>query len=127
MIAKCVGIFIFLVLQWLLTPQWRYPRLPDDIQDTINEFCQLKEEKIQAVFLGTSASELSVDPMAIYLQSGIASFNLSTSSQPLVMSEFLLTKAFKTQKPSVVFLEAGNLFFYEDNFSVIYSVTSDNY
>ena len=80
-------------------------------EDMVREFDSLDcEDDIQAIFLGTSSSEFGIDPMRIYEEEKIATFNLSTSGQPIEVSYYLLDWAFSRIKPKYVFFDVARLF-----------------
>ena len=106
-----LGMVLFAVVQEVLTPDWRYPKEVEGPEDMIKEFEALKpEDDIQALFVGASTSEFGIDPMRIYEDSGIATFNLSSSGQPIEVSYYLLELAFHKLRPKVVFFESSGLF-----------------
>ena len=77
----------------------------------MNTFYNQQEGVDQVLFFGTSHSEFGVSPMEIYEDSGIVSYNLSTSSQPIEVTYHLLKSALETQAPNVVMLDVSSLFF----------------
>lgn len=105
-----IFVLIFLLVQEILSPQWRYPEFNDNTDDVIHEYFDLQKDTVQALFFGTSHVVYSIDPMRIYEQSNIVSYNLGTCGQPIAVSINLLKEALKTQKPKVVFYDVGNLF-----------------
>lgn len=52
--------------------------------------------------------------MEIYENSGIVSYNLSTSGQSIEVTYYLLRSALERQLPKVVVLDASSLFFDDD-------------
>lgn len=71
-----------------------------------------KENSIDVLFIGDSLVYSAVAPMEIWKNSGITSYDLSTSAQSVYKSYEMLNTSLKTQKPKIVFLE-GNCFFKE--------------
>ena len=67
---------------------------------------------IQAFFVGPSFGLFSIDPMRIYEQTGIVSYNISSASQPLEISYYMVKDALRTQSPRYVFLDIGHVFSY---------------
>ena len=77
-------------------------------------FYHQEKDVDQVLFLGTSHSEYAISPMEIYEDSGIVSYNISTSVQPIEGSYYLLQSAFSSQSPDVVVLDVSNLFFSDE-------------
>lgn len=107
-----IAIALFAGIQTVLTPKWRYPAFDDAPEDMMKEFYQAAEgADIQAVFLGTSHMEFGADPMKIYEETGIVSFNLASSTQPLPVSCALCAEMFAQNcDPNVVILDVSKLF-----------------
>lgn len=122
-----IAVALFAGIQKILTPKWRYPASDEAPADMLEEFYQLAgEADIQAVFLGGSHMEFAVDPMEIYKETNIASFNLASSGQPFPVSCALCSEMFaQNYHPSVVILDVGNLF-HTDFFSAGYRYILDN-
>lgn len=95
----------------LFTPAWNHPVFDENPGFSINKFHNLKKNKIQAFFVGTSHMEFSVDPMRIYENQGIAVYNIATSGQPIAATYFFTEEIFKRgYKPKVVIMDVSNLF-----------------
>lgn len=105
------GAFLFWGIQEILTPNWRYPKMAEGPEDMIREFDSLLDkDEIQAVFIGTSHCEYGVDPMQIYCDTGVATFNLSSSNQQIETSYLMLERAFSKISPKYVFFDVSKLF-----------------
>ena len=106
-----LGGVLFAVVQEVLTPDWRYPKMDFGPEYMLREFETLdSKDDIQALFVGVSTSEFSIDPMRIYEDAGVATFNLSSPNQPINASSALLKLAFEKVKPKYVFYEVSTLF-----------------
>ncbi len=104
-------ICLFIYAQNILKRNWYYPTMIEAPQDMMDEFYQLTNKvSMQAVFLGSSISEWDIDPMKIYKDTGIVTYNMSSSGQPFPVSYYLCKEMFKTQSPKVVVMEASGLF-----------------
>lgn len=68
------------------------------------------EQSIDVLFIGDSVSYCSVIPVQIWRDYGITSYMCGTSLQKLYYSKEFLYKAFATQSPKVVMLEATPVF-----------------
>lgn len=116
-ISKCCcfvvfGTVLFVYLQNILTPKWRYPAFNEAPADTLEEFYQVaKNSDVQVVFLGGSHVVFAVDPMKIYDETGIVSFNLGSSTQTMPISYTLCSEMFaQGWHPSVVILDVSTLY-----------------
>ncbi len=105
------GFMIFFLFQKVLSQSYDSPYMRDNVTTSLNTFYSQQENVDQVLFMGTSHSEYGVSPMEIYEDSGIVSYNLSTSGQPIEVTYYLLKSALETQSPEVVFLDASSLFF----------------
>lgn len=83
----------------------------EEPEDMIREFDKLDPaDDIQVLFLGISSAEYGIDPMRIYEESGIATFNMASSGQPVEISYHLLKRAFNRLQPKNVFFDVSKLF-----------------
>ena len=102
-----IGFFIFLYIQDVLTV--------DDLNNGTSEkailgFNALEEDSADVLILGTSHPEFGISSMKLYENTGIVSYNLSSSQQPIEVSYYVLKRAFETQSPKVVLLDPEALF-----------------
>ena len=110
-----IGIAAFLGIQEIMTPEWNQ----ENMVYTLEGFEQLEENILDVLFLGTSHVEAGVLPMELYESSQICAYSLATSAQTVEGSYFMLKKAFETQCPKVVVLDASGLVHQEeDNYNV---------
>lgn len=65
---------------------------------------------VDVFFMGDSEVYTSLDPLQMWHEQGITSYDISTSAQPLPYTKKLLTRALATHKPRVVVLETNMLF-----------------
>ena len=106
-----LGSILFLIFQDILDKKWNRPFFNDNNSASLTTFYSQEKNVDQVIFVGTSHSEYAVSPMEIYEDSGIVSYNLSTSAQSIEVTYYILKSAFESQSPSVVVLDASNLFF----------------
>lgn len=109
-----LGIFIFFITQWVLKEKWCYPNSGENVYETINGIDRLDKDSLEVLFLGTSHMAQGMSPMKIYEDTGVVSYNMATSRQRIEQSYFLLKRVYERQTPSVVVLDAGSLFYEED-------------
>lgn len=111
-----LGLVLFFAVQYVLSFKWFYPNDPEGAWAIFQEFYDIAEKSdIKALFLGTSHVYNGVNPMEIYKESGIAVYDLSTSSQPIEASRYILEDALERTKLEYVFLDASSLFVNSDD------------
>ncbi|MCD7817679.1 MAG: hypothetical protein LUH07_01305 [Lachnospiraceae bacterium] len=69
------------------------------------EYRSLDEDEVDVFFVGTSHVYCGIDGMYIYENSGITTYNISTSSERFDTAYLSLQEALKTQSPDVIFLD----------------------
>ncbi|MDY2777339.1 MAG: hypothetical protein SOU51_03035 [Collinsella sp.] len=67
-------------------------------------------DSIDVLFLGDSEVYTSIDPLQLWRERGVTSYDVSTSAQPLPYTRTLLKRALEHQNPEVVVLETNMLF-----------------
>ncbi len=105
---------LFLFFQHILKQVWDRPNITGNFTASLSYFYSQEEDVDQVLFLGTSHSECGISPMEIYEDSGIVSYGLATSTQPIEVSYYLLESALEKQSPKVVVLDASSVFFQDD-------------
>lgn len=73
--------------------------------DNVNGFYAEKENSIEVLFIGASTMFCTADPLVLYEDYGIASYDFGSSAQPFELSYLFMQEALKTQKPKVIALE----------------------
>jgi len=104
---------LFLLLfcvQAVFVPNQVYPVNIEDPSAMFREYKQLPEDSVDVLFLGTSHVQYGINPMEIYREQQIVSYNLSTSGQKLATSYYMLEEAVKTQHPKAVLLDASSIY-----------------
>ena len=66
-----------------------------------------KSNSVDVLFLGTSNMFHTINPLVLYEDTGITSFDFGSSSQSLNMTYMYLKEALKTQNPKVVCWHVG--------------------
>lgn len=106
-----VILFVFIwKLQNILTPKWSYPRDIEDHYSKVVEYKNLEKDSIQAIITGTSHVLYAVDPMYIYEEYGISTYNLAISGMRLSTTYYHLKNMLQYQAPRVVMLDVSALF-----------------
>lgn len=120
-ISKAVKAIAFLlVCSICLTAVSKALQFEHEMQPELamREFYDLEENTIQMYILGSSHTTMGFSPMECYKNNKITSFNLSTASQPIEVSYYLLEEGLKKQNPEVVVLEVANLFYKKEDISI---------
>ena len=78
-------------LSFLFRPLW----LDWNNYDTVHGFYMEPENSIETVFLGSSTVIRGIDPMRMYMESGICAYNLGTEQQPVLASYFWAKEAYR--------------------------------
>ena len=76
-------------------------------------FYNEEEHTIDVLICSTSHISKSILPMELYEDYGITSYNLSTSTQPIEATYYILAEALKTQSPEVFIMMLGSKEFLE--------------
>ena len=72
---------------------------------TYQSFYEMKNDSVDAIFLGSSHAISAFSPQELYDECGIRSFNLGSEEQSLVVSYYWLKEALRFQKPQAVVLD----------------------
>lgn len=78
--------------------------------DNITGFYEEKENSVEVLFVGASTMFCTVDPLVLYEDYGIASYDFGSSAQPFELSYLFMQEALKYQKPKVIGLEVISMF-----------------
>lgn len=78
--------------------------------DSLNGFYAEEENSIEVLFIGASTMFCTADPLVLYEDYGIASYDFGSSAQPFELSYLFMQEALKTQKPKVIALEVISIF-----------------
>ncbi len=107
-IGKAVQVLLFLLLLFCLL--WKAEQiLKLDMghrgTDNVNGFYAEPENSIEVLFIGSSTMFCTADPLVLYEEYGITSYDFGSSAQPFELSLLYMQEALKTQKPKVIMLE----------------------
>lgn len=80
-----------------------------------DSFHNMPEDSVDVVVLGSSHAQYSFVPSFFYQDTGLYSYSLGTSFQPLSVSYQMLREALKTQNPELVILEIFTACQFVDN------------
>ena len=99
--------------QRLVTPRWDWPDETERRSHQVKGLYLEPADSLDVLFVGASHVHAAISPMEIYRQSGIWSYNIATSGQPMPLSCEWLKTALKRQSPKVVVLDAGGCYISE--------------
>jgi hypothetical protein len=74
-------------------------------ETVMKEFYQQKENTVDVVYFGTSASQRAYVVPKAFHEDGIACYTMACGTQPFVLTENLMKEALKTQKPKLFIVE----------------------
>lgn len=107
---------IFLSVQRVLTPKWRFNGGNDEGEDEkYGSFYQLPRDTLDYLTIGASQSYFSVTPIRIYSETGITGYCLGSSGQSIEISYYWLKEALKTQSPKYIFIDVNCLLYSLEN------------
>ena len=113
-------ILIFLIIYSLLNQLFlnkTYPVLTNlnssfsnsILADRMEGFYDEKKNTIDIIFLGASQCHCSINPIILWDEYKVTSYDMSADQQDLATSYYYLKEVFKTQSPKLVVLEVGQL------------------
>ena len=77
---------------------------------SVEGFEKLKDNSVNALFLGASQMFCTINAEILFEEYGICAYDLGASSQMLPVTKYYLEYALKTQKPDRVFVEMSSVF-----------------
>ena len=87
----------------LMVPKYREFRW--DSTSTAMAYYEMPKQSIEALVIGSSVSTAAVDSMQLYTDYGIASYNLSQISEPMVGTYYWMKEVYEDHFPKVVVIE----------------------
>ena len=108
-ILAVVGFLALTILALGITQEILKAKFIQDSTTIIDGFYTEKKNDIDVLFLGSSNCFCTIDPLVLYEEYGIASYDFASSSQTMDISLLYLKEALKKQKPKVVALEVNYL------------------
>jgi len=98
-----IGLFITVMLSGIFSVKWT----------KYEDYYSLEENSLDYITLGASHCLYSLNPMYVYSQTKIKGYNMADEAQSVEFSYYWLKEALKKQKPKLVFIDVGNLFYDE--------------
>lgn len=102
---QCIHTILFLLLLFVLFRLVTYVLRDKSGAEYIYNFKDEPENSIDVILLGSSHMYRTIQPMELWNDYGIASYNLGSSEQSLPLSYYLLKEAVRKQNPSYVVLD----------------------
>ena len=114
LVVRIVLFFLFFYLLYnysakVFSPKWKYPIDGEDHLGRIEEYKSLNSDP-QAIFMGTSHVLYGVNPMQIYDETGISTYNLAISGFDIGCGYPLLLDSLKYHRPKYLFLDASTMY-----------------
>lgn len=92
----------------------------------LEKFYSLDAESVDLLVLGSSHAFEDINPAVLWMEQGIAAYDLCGSVQPMWNTYFYLKEALKTQKPKMIILE-GYMLSFDENYSDDSRIIKNNY
>ena len=77
----------------------------EESEHIMDEFYEQKENSVDVIYFGTSASQRAYVVPKAYHDDGIAAYTMACGTQPFVLTKYLMKEALKTQKPKLFIVE----------------------
>ncbi len=100
---------IFRQVQKAFIPKWEYPGY-DQETARVHEYKDAEEESVQVIFAGTSHSSYGINPMQLYHERKICSYNLGTNAIRISSAYYFLKKALQFQHPQILMFDVSTLY-----------------
>ena len=81
----------------------------------VTEYYKQPKHTIDILYVGNSNVYTGISPLEMYEKNGVTGYAYSTPEQKVWTSYYAIKEALKTQKPKVIFLEAGEFFSNEND------------
>ena len=108
-IFLCIAALCICVVNVILLPKYmndsQWPTTA-----TFTQFYLLEDNSVDVLFLGSSHAASAFNPQVVYDHENIASYNLASEQQNLLVSYYWLKEALETQQPEAVVLDVLMLF-----------------
>lgn len=103
-----IAVFLIMTMAVLgITQEILQEKFVQDATTIVDGFYKEKKNDIDVLFIGSSNSFCTIDPLVLYEEYGIAAYNFASSSQSMDISLLYLKEALKRQNPKVVALEVN--------------------
>lgn len=111
-----VGVFILLffillsITTTILKPKWYRSGIWEPVTQIHDGFYSLEKDSTDVIFIGSSQVFCNINPLTIWHDFGISSYDMTSSGQRIWISDYYVHEVLKYQKPKVIALEVGILF-----------------
>lgn len=87
---------------------------PHMFTNKIDGFYELPKNSLDVIFLGNSHVHCDINPLVLWQEYGMTSYDLSADAQDLETSYYYLVEGLKTQKPKAIVLEINKSSEYQE-------------
>lgn len=94
---------------------------PYPLASKLDGFYDLPQNSVDILFMGSSHIHCGINPLVIWNDWSITSYDLSADQQDFATSYYYLVEAFKTQKPKKVVVDVGTFFEQQQELSAHFS------
>lgn len=105
----CAGLIALLHLYGILFRDKSLDLKKEPITSWNDEYVKLPSNSLDVLFLGTSHNFCTINPSQIWNDTGITSYNFSSSAQDVNASKAYLYEGLRNQKPKMVFFEVRGM------------------
>ncbi len=93
----------------VLSPKWKYPTDIEDHRSRMEEYRALQSDP-QVIFMGTSHVLYGVNPMQIYQETGISTYNMAISAFDIGCGYALLKDVLQYHHPKLLFIDTSTIY-----------------
>lgn len=109
------GILILWVMTVVLRPKWYQDGLWEPVTQIHDGFYAMDHNSMDVVFVGSSQVFVDINPLLLWHDYGISSYDMTSSAQRIWISKYYVQEILKYQSPEVIALEVGSALLDEPN------------
>lgn len=94
---------------------------------SLTKYYQLEDDTLDVLVLGSSHAFENINPVIMWQEHGIASFDLCGSEQPAWNTYFYLKEALKSQRPKLVVFEAFSVAYLNEDYADESRIAKNNF
>ena len=96
---------LFVTATVLCRPKWHREGAWEPVTEIHDGFYALKRDSLDVAFIGSSQIFTSINPLLIWKEYGIFSYDMTSSVQRIWISKYYIQEVLKYQSPKVIVLE----------------------
>ena len=105
------GLWVLLVAVTILCrPKWYREGIWEPVTEIHDGFYALDRDSLDVAFVGSSQIFANINPLLIWKDYGISSYDMTSSSQRVWISKYYIQEIIKYQSPKVIVLEVMKFF-----------------